>query len=146
MSSCQEVGRRDARCSNAVPVDRVVDVGTHPAVEMLCGFGDPVAALGHRVRRQRLQPPRRTGHLAGPVKPFRGTLVVVQPPVVNEPDVLQISPPLWHLADALLEQLDGQIRTPWSIRVRLGQENGTKAIGHVESRIEARGDVEQRVE
>ena len=66
--------------------------------------GAAITPFRQGIGRERLQPPRRPWHLAGPLEP-RGRLVVVaQPPVVDEADVHQVLPPLWRVASSLLEK------------------------------------------
>src|SRR5205085_9468069 len=78
--------------------------------------------------------------------PVRGGRGVVQPPVVDETDVFSELPLAWLCAQPLLQQGDGQVGTAGAARIVLREKNRAEAVGDVETRIQRRGQVEQRIQ
>ncbi len=108
--------------------------------------GSPIAPLRQRRRRQRLQPPRRAGHLAALFERGCRGAVVVREPVMHEADVQQVFPFVGPLAQTLLEQRDRQIRPAGTAWIRLGEEDRAEPVGDVEQRIQRGGEIEQRIQ
>ncbi len=86
------------------------------------------------------------GDLGAALERLGGAAVVVDVPVIHEPDVLVVLPLVGHRPQALLEELDGVVGPSGPMRIGLGQEDGAEPIRDVEPRIERGRDVEQRVQ
>jgi hypothetical protein len=106
----------------------------------------PVPAFGKGRRCQRLEEPRGSLNLRGPVEPPGRGRVIVTPPVVHEPDVLHVLPFIGSSGQSLFKEPDGQIGTSWAGRVRLREKNCAKPVRNVEGGIQRRRQVEQGVE
>ena len=115
-SSCSSAVRRRSR-SQSISADSRMAV--HIVARRLAGRRPRASVDG----RQRSQQPGRARHLARLVEPLGGRLVVVAPPVVDEPDVLHVFPFIGSFAQSLFEERNGQIGTASAARRRLGEKN-----------------------
>ncbi len=76
--------------------------------------GTAVSAARERRGRHRSQPPGGARDIGGPVEVLRRLRVVVQVPVIHEPDVVHVLPLPGRLAEALFEERNRQIRASGS--------------------------------
>ena len=95
-----------------------------------------VAALRQSGGSKGAEPPWGVGEFAGSIERLGRLVIVVVPPVVDEPDILHVLPLIGSSLQTLFEQADGQIRPPWTGRRVLGQEDGAEPVGQVEVRIQ----------
>ena len=95
---------------------------------------------------ERAQPVRRARLLGRALKPVRGGFVVLQVPVIHEPEILHELPFVRLRREPFLQQRDREIGAPGAARRRLAEKDRAEPVRDAEVRIERRRQIQQRVE
>ena len=105
-----------------VGVGTIQDLG--PQVRELCRL-PPSASV---TAAKRPEPVRRAGNIGGASEPACRHRVIVEPPVIDEPDILRVMPVLRVRAQSLLQQRDRLVGPAGAARMVLGEKDCAEAI------------------